>query len=115
MGLVDAISNTNDKAVEVSERYVKTSLKYYKLKVFQQLSISVSIVFKALIIGSLALMCVLISAVGLALFIGESTQNYPFGFLMVGLLFLILSIIVFALRRLINKWVIKKLSKKFFD
>lgn len=115
MGLVDAISNTNEKAVEVSERYVKTSFKYYKLKLFQQLSISVSIVFKALIIGGLALMCILICAIGLALFIGRSTGNYPLGFFMVGLLFLILSIIAYALKHLINKWVIKKLSNKFYD
>lgn len=115
MGLVDAINNTNEKAAKVSERYVKTSLKYYKLKIFQQLSISVSIVFKAIVIGGLAIMCVLISAIGLALLIGESTDNYPLGFFMVGLLFFMLSILAYMLRDFINKKVIKKLSKNFFD
>jgi len=115
MGLVDAINNTNEKAAEVSERYVKTSLKYYKLKIFQQLSISISIVFKAIVIGGLAIICVLISAIGLSLLIGESTDNYPLGFFTVGLLFLVLSVLAYMLRNLINKKVIKKLSKNFFD
>lgn len=115
MGLVDSINQTNDKATDVGEKYIKTSYRYYKLKIFQQLTISVGLVFKALIVGGLGLMCVLLGAVGLALFIGEAKANYPLGFLLVGLMFLVLSLVAYFFRRTIDKLVIKKLSKTFFD
>tara|TARA_R110002049_G_scaffold90303_4_gene226516 strand:- start:2299 stop:2661 length:363 start_codon:yes stop_codon:yes gene_type:complete len=115
MGLIDSISATNDKANDVSKRYLKTSYKYYKLKIFQQLSISVSLVVKALIIGGLVLMCILLFAIALALFIGETTTNYPLGFLVVGIIFLLLSVMAYYLKNSVNKIIVKILSKKFFN
>ncbi|MEW4924653.1 phage holin family protein [Algibacter sp. 2305UL17-15] len=113
MGLIDSINETHDKASNIGERYIKTSYKYYKLKFFHQLSISVTMVFKALIIGGLALICILLGAVALALFVGESMANYPLGFLIVGAIFMILSSIAYLFRRVINKVTIKRLSKNF--
>ncbi len=115
MGLIDSISSTNDKATDVGARYFKTSYKYYKLKIFQQLSISVSMVFKAIIIGGLAFLCVLLCSIALALYLGEITTNYPLGFFIVGLIFLMLSLIGYFFRSKINQKIIKKLSKKFFN
>lgn len=115
MGLIDSISETNNKATNVGEQYLKSSYKYYKLKIFQQLTISVSMVFKSLIIGGLLLMCVLSCLVALGLFIGESTNNYPLGFVIVGLIFLALSVTTYALKHIIDKLIINKLSIKFFD
>tara|TARA_R110002073_G_scaffold25862_1_gene85418 strand:+ start:563 stop:910 length:348 start_codon:yes stop_codon:yes gene_type:complete len=115
MGLFDSISATNDKATDVSERYIKTSYKYFKLKIFQQLSISEGMVFKAIVIGSLAFMSVFLSAIALALYIGEIKSNYPLGFLMVGIIFLILSVIAYYFKSFINRKIVKKLSKKYFN
>lgn len=115
MGLVNSISETNEKAAEVSEKYIKSSYEYYKLKIFQQLTISASMVFKALIIGGLAVMFMLLSAIALAISIGESLENYPVGFLIVGAIFLAFSIIAFLFKDVINRMVVKKLSKNFFN
>jgi len=115
MGLIDSISATNSKATDVSERYIKTSYKYFKLKAFQQISISVGMVFKAIIIGGLALISIFLSAIALALYIGNAISNYPNGFLIVGIIFLTLSVIVYLLRGMIDKKIIKRLSKKFFN
>lgn len=115
MGLIDSISATNDKAVNTGDRYLKASYKYYKLKIFQQLSISVSMVFKALIIGSLAVMFVLLLAISLALYVGEAINNYPLGFLIISIIFLVLSIIVYYLKDEVDKRIVKELSKKFFN
>lgn len=115
MGLIDSINETNDKAVDVGERYVKTSYKYYKLKIFQQLTISVSLVFKALIIGGLALIFIVFGAIALSIVIGESLGSYPLGFFIVGLLFLVMAFVSYYFKDEINKIIIKKLSKKFFN
>ncbi|MDO6760371.1 hypothetical protein Q4566_09200 [Tamlana sp. 2_MG-2023] len=115
MGLIDAINETNTKAVNVSERYIDSSYKFYRLKFFKHFSISVSLLFKTIIVGSLVLMCAMLSAVALALYIGELTGNYPLGFLLVGVGFMVLSIIAYLFRGTINNMVIKKLSNFFFD
>ena len=115
MGLVDSINDTNTKAKDVGEKYLKTSYEYYKLKIFQQLSTSVSLVLKAFAIGALLLLGIVFLAISLALLIGESINNYTHGFLWVGLIFLILSLIVYLFRKHLNNFIIKKLSKTFFN
>ncbi|SFZ89882.1 hypothetical protein SAMN05428642_101616 [Flaviramulus basaltis] len=115
MRLVDSINDTNSKAKEVGEKYLKTSYEYYKLKIFQQLTISVSLVFKAFAIGALLLLGIVFLAIALAILIGESLDNYALGFLWVGFIFLILSLIVFLFRKHLNNLIIKKLSKTFFN
>ena len=115
MGVTDSISDTNEKAVEIGEKYINTSIKYYKLRFFKQLAISVSMVFKGMFIGGLALMGLLLFSFAFAILIGKSTGNYYLGFLLVGVVFVVLALIGYLFRDYINKLVIKKLSKKFFN
>jgi len=51
----------------------------------------------------------------LALAIGKSLENYTLGFISVGIIFLVLSLMAFILKKHINNLVVKKLSKKFFN
>jgi len=115
MSLIDSISETNAKASEAGEIYLKKSYDYYKLKIFQQLTDSVSMVFKTIAIGGMVLMGLWFLAIALALFIGKSLGSYTLGFIAVGIIFLVLSIIIFFLRKYMNNFAIKKLSKKFFN
>ncbi|UKM65313.1 hypothetical protein GSB9_01876 [Flavobacteriaceae bacterium GSB9] len=115
MSLIDSINETNAYASKVSEKYVKTSYKYYKLKIFEQFTISMGMVVKVILIGGLALIGMSFIAVALAFSIGNALGNLSLGFVSVGLLFFILSLIIFFLRVHINNFIIKKLSKKFFS
>ena len=54
MTVFESLNNTTDKATDTAERYVKTSKDYLKLKIFQQLTISISLVSKFAVIGSLS-------------------------------------------------------------
>ncbi len=69
MDIVDSIRETNKKATNLGEKYLKTSYEYYKLKIFQQLSISVGMFFKVILIGTL-----LVIGVGLPI-IFQATIN----------------------------------------
>jgi hypothetical protein len=115
MGLINAIKETNEKAAEVGEKYLESSLKYYKLKFFKQLSVSATTALKIAIIGGLALLFLIFGAIALALHIGDSINSYPLGFLITGCAFLVLSIIAYLLKNNIDRLVIRKLSKKFFN
>lgn len=115
MSLLDSVSETNAHATKVGEKYLKTSYEYYKLKIFEQLTISIGMVMKIILIGGFTLIGVSFLAVALALSIGEALNNATLGFVSVGILFFILSAILFQLRKHLNNFIIKKLSKKFFN
>jgi uncharacterized membrane protein YdbT with pleckstrin-like domain len=115
MGLANSIGNTNDSATEVGERYLKSSYKYYKLKVFKQLTVSVSMLLKALVIGSLLFLGLILSAIALAIVIGNKLGSVAMGFLSVGIIILVLAVVAYLTRNKINNVIVKKLSKTFFD
>ncbi|WP_418602187.1 hypothetical protein [Hwangdonia sp.] len=115
MSLSESIGKTNAKASEIGEKYLKTSYDYYKLKIFQQLSISISMVFKAIIIGGLLLMGLCFLGIALAFSIGKAMDSYMLGFVIVGGVFILLSVIALITRKHINNITVKALSEKFFD
>ncbi len=115
MGLLDSVNETNSQAAKVGEKYLKTSYKYYKLKIFEQLTTSIGMVMKIMLIGGLTLIGLSFLAVALALSIGKAIGNVTLGFVSVGILFFVLSLILFLLRKHINDFIIRKLSKKFFS
>ena len=51
MSVFESLNNTTDKATDIGERYIKASHQYLRLKIFQQLTSSVSLMAKVLIIG----------------------------------------------------------------
>lgn len=114
MSVTSSISDTNEKALEVGERYLDSTVKYYKLKLFKNLSISVSMAFKGMVIGGFALSGILMLSIALAILIGEATGSYAMGFAIIATAFIALAIISFLLKEKITKMVLKKMSKKFF-
>lgn len=115
MSVIDSLNTSSNNAVDAGEKYLKSSHDYYRLKIFQQLSISISMVFKAVAIGGLAIIGLAFMAIALAFYIGSLLDNFALGFVIVGLVFIAISTIIFFLRSHINNGVVKKMSKKFFD
>ncbi|MEO8932754.1 MAG: phage holin family protein [Xanthomarina sp.] len=115
MNIFESINNTSNRITDAGETYVKKSQEYFKLKVFQQISVSISLVAKVLIIGGLLFIGLFFLAFALALAIGEWLGDPALGYLSVALLFLITTLMVYYNRRFINKKIIKSLSVRFFD
>jgi hypothetical protein len=115
MGVIDSINKTTDKIADSGGNYLKKSEEYYKLKVFQQLTISISVVAKVLIIGGLLFSALFFMAFAVALAIGDWLDNLALGYLIIGVLFVILVIIAYLKRNVINRKVVQALSNKFFD
>lgn len=114
MSVIDSINEASNKALNQSEEYLKKSHDFYKLKIFQQLSISISMIFKVLVIGSLVLIALVFLAISLAFFLGALLESYALGFVLVGLLFSLVTFLLFVFRTYIDTKVISKLSKTFF-
>ncbi|MGB1314291.1 phage holin family protein [Bizionia paragorgiae] len=115
MSVFDSINETSNNAIDAGERYLKSSHEYYRLKIFQQLSVSLSLVFKTVIIAGLTVVGLTFVAIALAFFIGSMVDNYALGFVIVGALFFILAVLCFLLRKHINNLVVSNLSDKFFE
>ena len=114
MSVIDSLNEASNKALDQSEEYLQKSHDFYKLKIFQQLSISVSMIFKAVAIGGLFLIGLVFLSMSLAFYIGALLNSYTLGFVIVGLLFSICALLMFLFRSYIDTKVIQKLSKTFF-
>ena len=115
MSVIDSLSDTTDKATDIGEEYLDTSREYFKLKLFKQVSYGLSLVSKIVIYGILFLLVITFIAIALAIYIGNHLGSLALGYLIVGGIFLILSIIAVLLSSYIDRTIIKKLSAKFYQ
>src|SRR6056297_1308847 len=115
MGIIEALDTTSSEAASKGEEYIKLTKKYYELKVFQQLAIVFSIGCKALIYGILSTLGLIFLAITAAVSLNTYFEDASTGYLTVGLLFFILMMLVFLIRKRIEKYIIFKLSQNYFD
>jgi hypothetical protein len=115
MNVFESLGETTDKATDSGEAYFKASHQYLKLKIFQQLTLSVSILAKLVAISAFVFLGLIFCAVAASMAIGEALENLLLGYLIVGGLFLLMGIIVYVARTSINTIVIRKIGSKFFS
>ncbi|RXJ44401.1 phage holin family protein [Gelidibacter gilvus] len=114
MNIFESINNTSNKASDIGERYVDKSFEYFKLKIFQQLTYTISMAGKALIIGAVLFIGLILLAIAGAIAIGQALENVALGYLIVGALFFIIAIIIYKVRYLIDGKIISKIYVKFY-
>ena len=113
MSVFENLHNTTDKATDLGEKYIKTSRQYFRLKIFQQVSFSISLFAKLFAIGSLLFIAFLFLAIYSALAIGSLFNNPAYGFLIVAGIFILLGLLMYLLRKSLETLVIRTLSEKF--
>ncbi|WP_298766172.1 hypothetical protein [uncultured Polaribacter sp.] len=115
MGLFKSLKNANtDDNLHKGKDYVDASYKYWKLKIFQSVTRSLSTLVKLLAIGAFLGIGLLFVAIAFAIFLGDVFNSVILGYLAVGGLFLIISFGVFLFRRKIDTIIITKMAPKFF-
>ncbi|WP_225035633.1 hypothetical protein [Winogradskyella sp. SM1960] len=115
MSVFDDINQTTSKASHIGERYIRASHQYFRLKIFQQLTLSLSLVTKVLAIGSLLFAGLVFLSIAAALEIGDALNSFALGFLIVGFVYVLLSVIIYLLRAKFNTMIIKRVGLKFFN
>ncbi len=115
MSIFEEINNTTDKATKIGERYIKTSHQYFRLKVFQQLTLSLSLATKVLAVGSFLFVGLVFVSIAGAIELGNAVNSYALGFLLVGLIYFFFSIVMYGIRSRFNSYIIKKVGFKFFS
>ncbi len=114
MSIFESINNTSNKASDIGERYIDKSFEYFKLKVFQQLTYTISMMGKALIIGAVLFIGLILLTISAAIAIGDALQNVALGYLIMGALFMIIGIIIYKVRYVVDATIIEKFQTKFF-
>lgn len=110
MAILESLDQTTDTAISKSEEFIRNTEKYYELKLFQMLSSSLSLLVKFSLIGALGMIAIILLAVALASTIGNYYDNMIIGYLITALIFIILAVVIFGLRRRIENTIIKTLS-----
>lgn len=114
MNIFESINNTSSKASDLGERYFDKSFEYIKLKVFQQLTYTISTLGKALIIGAVLFIGLLFLAISAAITIGDAVGQMALGYLIVGAFFMLIGFIIYKMRHIVDAKVIAKFQTKFF-
>ncbi len=114
MDLLESIIHTSDNGVDVSKKYLLTSYKYTKLKIFYLLTSSLATFIKVFLMGSLIATGFIFAAIAGAIALGEYFNNAAYGYLIVGGGMLLIGLLSLLFRKIIDRKVIKTTSKNFF-
>jgi hypothetical protein len=115
MGIIDSLNETSNKAIDVGEVYYKKTQEYYRLKVFQQLTMTTGMLLKMAVIGSLGFLALIFLTVAGIIYLGNILESMVGACLIAGALFIVLLIVAYIFRRKIDNMLVKKLSVKFFS
>lgn len=115
MNVFESLGDKAESASKIGERYVKSTHQYYKLKIFQQLAVSVSIVAKLLVVGACLILGIIFAAVAGANYLGQLFNSISLGYIAIAGLFFIMAILLYITRKTINKYILQKMSVDFFS
>lgn len=109
MAFEEVKENVDDLKFQAKE-LLDTNIRYYKLWGFKLLMKTNAMVLKLLMLGVIGLLVLIFLSISLALGIGYWLGNHAYGFLIVGLLYLVFFVIVYFMR---NKIVEGRMLSKF--
>jgi hypothetical protein len=115
MNVFKSLDKSSSEARNIGEKYLKASHKYLRLKIFQQLTLSLSLIIKFFAIGSFVFLACLFFAITAAMAIGHALDDLMMGCLIVAVILILLALLIFFTRKSIERIVIKTVATKFFD
>lgn len=113
--MFEGIHNATAEGKEAAKKYAESSYKYFRLKIFQQLTVSIGLIVKLIIIGSLLSLGIIFCAIAGALILGDELGNMAHGYLAMAGIFFVISLIIYLFRKSIDRKILKEISKKFFN
>jgi hypothetical protein len=115
MRIFDNFSDSKDKGTAAGKQFLFKTYEHTTLKALQLSALTVSMLVKLVIIGSIASLGVVFLAISSAIALGTYFQNAALGYLSIGLLILFIALLIYFFRKFFDKKVIIKMSKMFFS
>ena len=94
--------------------YINSSEDYLKLKSFKVLMLGVTYITKVLVIGALVCITLLMISFAVGFRLAQVLNNTFYGFLIVGLFYVLAVILVYLFRDKFNGPLLRKFSKYYF-
>ena len=113
-----AFENLKENIADIDSNirdYVGSNVEYYHLKSFKVLMKSITSLTKILLLGAVILVTILMLSFAASYGIGHALGNTYYGFLVVGLFFVVMCLLVYLLRNKLDKPLLKKFSKFYFE
>jgi len=95
--------------------YVEESVEYAKLKSFKLSMVIVTYFAKLFIIGIIGLLALLLLSLAASLALGTVMNSAVYGFVVIGLVYVLLGIVCYVFRDKLHKPILRMFSKNFFD
>ena len=95
--------------------YLKHSEAYLQLKVFKILMRLVTTFFQTALVGSMLLLALFLMSIAVSYALGGALGNTWYGFAVVSAFFMLLAILIYVLRKKINKPILRFFSLYYFD
>ena len=115
MAFEELKENTVDIQKQAKE-YIENSVAYYKLWGFKVAMRSTTMILKFTLIALSLSMVLLFCSVAGAFAIGEALDSYPLGFLIIGGIYLVFTVLLFLIKdKVVEGPILEKFSEIFFN
>ena len=115
MNVVESLKQTTTKATTQGERYFETSKRFFELKIFQQLTLALSLICKIALIGGLLFLGLIFVLVAATISLGKHLDNTALASLIVALSLIGMGVLIYFFRKQIDRRIIQKVGNEFFD
>ena len=114
-----ALDELKEKTEDIQEQlqaYIESNAAYYKLWGFKVTMKSTTMILKFSLILLCFSMVLLFCSIAGALAIGKYLENYPVGFLIIGGIYFVITILLFFIKdRIVEGPILEKFSEIFFN
>lgn len=98
------------------EQYVTTTVELYKLKALQKVAETAASIITSVLLAICGLLFLFFVSLGLAVYLGEVMGRMHYGFMIVAGIYLLVAIIVYAVRATVlkdkvNTYIVRKIFK----
>ena len=114
MNPLESIKEAPQEAIAIGKKYMQKTEAYYKLKIFEQLTISASALTKLLIIGGFVFIGFIYLTIASTIALAKLLGSLEYACLIIALITFIFGLIAYKLKSHIDSKVIKSISKSFF-
>ncbi|WP_339919277.1 competence protein [uncultured Flavobacterium sp.] len=112
----EEIKENVEEIQEQTQAYIENNLAYYKLRTFKMAMKSTTTILKFSLILLGFSMVLLFLSLALAFAIGNYLDSFPYGFLIVGVIYLLATGVLFLVRdKVVEGPLLEKFSEIFFN
>jgi len=95
--------------------YLENSEEYFKLKIFKALMRAVTAFSHVMLIGAIVLLALFLLSLAASYAIGNAMDNTYQGFIVVGLFYVVVALLCYFFRDILDRPLLRKFSKYYFD